>query len=92
MMYSTNALPPPPTSADTASFNQILQPVWQVYNLVRYISTAIATIFLLVAGITYMTSGNDIMKRENAKHMIAYIVVGMIVILGAPYIVQVFIS
>lgn len=91
IINSANALPPQPSSADKATFNQILQPVWQVYNFIKYLATAVATIFLLIAGITYMTSGNDVMKRENAKHMIAYIVVGMIVIIGAPYVVQVFI-
>jgi type IV secretory pathway VirB2 component (pilin) len=81
---------PPPSSSDTSTFDQILQPVWKVYNFVKYIATAIAAIFLVFAGITYMTSGNDVMKRENAKHMIAYVVVGLIVIWAAPFIVQLF--
>lgn len=81
---------PPPSSSDTSAFDQILQPVWKVYNFVKYIATAIAAIFLVFAGITYMTSGNDVMKRENAKHMIAYVVVGLIVIWAAPFIVQLF--
>ena len=81
---------PPPSSADTSTFDQILQPVWKVYNFVKYIATAIATIFLVFAGIMYMTSGSDMGKRENAKHMIAYVVVGLIVIWAAPFIVQLF--
>jgi type IV secretory pathway VirB2 component (pilin) len=93
-IYSASAQSamPPSSSGDTATFDQILQPVWKVYNFVKYIATAIAAIFLVFAGITYMTSGNDMMKRENAKHMIAYVIVGLIVIWAAPFIVQLFAS
>jgi len=91
-IYSASAVSavPPSGSADTGTFDQILQPVWKVYSFVKYIATAIAAIFLVIAGIMYMTSGSDIMKRENAKHTIAYVVVGMIVIWAAPFTVQLF--
>jgi type IV secretory pathway VirB2 component (pilin) len=91
-MYSASAVSavPPSGSADIGTFDQILQPVWKVYSFVKYIATAIAAIFLVFAGITYMTSGSDMMKRENAKHMIAYVVVGLIVIWAAPFVVQLF--
>lgn len=89
-IYSASAVTIPSGSADTAAFDQILQPVWKVYNFVKYIATAIAAIFLVFAGIMFMASGNDMMKRENAKHTIAYVVVGLIVIWAAPYIIQLF--
>ncbi len=89
-IYAASAAAMPPSSADTATFDQILQPVWKVYNFVKYVATAIAMIFLVFAGITYMTSGSDMMKRENTKHMIGYIVVGLIIIWAAPYVVQLF--
>ncbi|MBI4141202.1 DUF1624 domain-containing protein [Candidatus Woesearchaeota archaeon] len=92
MISQTNALPPSPSGTDLATFNQILQPVWQVYNFVKYLATALATIFLVIAGITYMTSGNDVSKRESAKYIMSYTVLGMIVVIGAPYIVQIFTS
>ena len=81
---------PPSGPVDTATFDQILQPVWKVYSFVKYTTTAIAILFLLFAGIQFMTSGNDMMKRENAKHTIAYIFVGMIVVWAAPFVVQLF--
>ena len=74
---------------DTGTFDQILQPVWKVYNFVRYIATAIAAVVLVFAGITYMTSGADMGKRESAKQMIGYVVIGLIVIWAAPFIVQI---
>jgi len=90
-IYSASAAAvPPPSSGDTSTFDQILQPVWKVYNFVKYIATAIAAIFLVFAGITYMMSGSDVMKRENAKHTIAYVIVGLIVIWAAPFVVQLF--
>ena len=91
-IYSASAqsATPPSGTTDTATFDQILQPVWKVYSFVKYIATAIAAIFLVFAGIMYMTSGSDMMKRENAKHMIAYVIVGLIVIWAAPFVVQLF--
>jgi multisubunit Na+/H+ antiporter MnhB subunit len=73
---------------DKATFDQILTPVMTIYNLVKYIATAIAGVVLLFAGITYMTSGSDPKKRENAKNMAMYVVIGLIVIWAAPMIVQ----
>lgn len=79
---------PPSGPVNTATFDQILQPVWTIYNFVKYIATAIAAIVLVVAGINFMTSGSDMMKRENAKTTIMYVVIGMVVIWAAPYLLQ----
>jgi len=83
---------PPSSSGDISTFDQILQPVWKVYNFVKYIATAIAALFLVFAGIMYMTSGSDPMKRDNAKHTIGYVVLGLIIIWAAPFAVQLFAS
>ena len=83
---------PPGGSIDTATFDQILQPVWKIYSFVKYIATAIAAIVLVIAGIGVMTSGNDMMKRENSKNTIGYVVVGLIIIWAAPFIIQLFAS
>ena len=77
---------------DKATFDQILAPVMKVYNLVKYIASAIAAIALLIAGITYMVSGNDPRSRDNAKNMAMYIIIGLIVILAAPMIVNLLIG
>jgi hypothetical protein len=83
---------PPSGSIDTSTFDQILEPVWTIYNFVKYIASAIAAIVLAYSGIMYMTSGNDVSRRENAKNTIAYVVFGMIVIWASPFIVQLFAS
>ena len=69
---------------DKASFDQILQPVMKVYNFVKYISTVIAAMVLLLAGITFMTSGSDPKKRDSAKSMAMYVIIGLVLIWAAP--------
>lgn len=73
---------------DKATFDQILEPVMKIYNLVKYSATVIAVVVLLFAGITYVTSGNNPGKREQAKNMIMYVVIGLIVIWAAPLLVN----
>lgn len=53
----------PLSPADKAKFDQILQPVMKIYNFVKYIASVVAAIFLLYAGISYMSSGGD--PRNN---------------------------
>lgn len=76
------------SAADTATFDQILQPVQTVYDLLKYAVTIIAGLVLLFAGITYITSGSNPGKRENAKNMVMYVLVGLAVIWAAPFIVK----
>jgi len=73
---------------DKATFDQILEPVLKVYNLVKYAASVIAVLVLLFAGITYMTSGSDPRKRDNAKNMATYVVIGLFVIWAAPMVVN----
>lgn len=82
---------PPTDFGDTSTFDKILEPVWKIYSFIKYIATAVAAIFLVIAGIIYMTAGNDMMRRDNAKHTITYVVVGLIVIWAAPFVVQLFV-
>lgn len=76
------------STQDKATFDQILAPVMKVYNLVKYVATALAVVVLLFAGITYITSGNDPAKREQAKNMAMYVIIGLIVIWAAPLVVN----
>lgn len=78
----------PVNEQDQATFDQILQPVMKIYNLVKYIATAIAGVVLLLAGISYMFSGSDIRKRENSKNMGMYVVIGLVIIWAAPLVVK----
>lgn len=78
----------PISSEDQQTFDQILQPVMKIYNFIKYAATVLAVMFIVFAGITFITSGNDQAKREQAKAMGTYIVIGLIVIWVAPLIVN----
>ena len=75
-------------SAANATYDQILQPIQAVYDLVKYAVTIIAGLVMLFAGITYIMSGSDPGKREQAKNMIMYVIIGLAVIWAAPFIVK----
>ncbi|MGK0209117.1 MAG: hypothetical protein ACI83O_000382 [Patescibacteria group bacterium] len=75
-------------AATTADFDAILTPIRTVYDLVKYTATVISGLVMLFAGITYIISGSDPGKREQAKNMITYVVVGLIVIWAAPFVVD----
>lgn len=76
------------SAADSATYDQILQPIQAVYDLVKYAVTIIAGLVLLFAGIQYITSGSDPVKRERAKSMVMYVLIGLAVIWAAPFIVK----
>ncbi len=73
---------------DKATFDQILEPVMKIYSLVKYTATAIAALVLLIAGISYMTSGSDFRKRDNSKNMAMYVIIGLVIIWAAPLVVN----
>ena len=73
---------------DKEKFDEILTPVMKVYNFIKYIASAVAAIFLLFAGISYMTSGSDPRKRDQAKNMAAYVVIGLFIIWATPLVVE----
>jgi len=76
------------SDVDKATFDGILEPVMKIYNFIKYSATVIAVLFLLFAGITFIMSGGDQAKREQAKAMATYIVVGLVVIWIAPLVVN----
>ena len=81
-----------PSDSEKATFDQILTPVMKIYNLVKYVASAMAGIALLFAGITYMTSGSDPKQRDNAKSMAMYIVIGLLIVWAAPLVVNLIVS
>jgi hypothetical protein len=75
-------------AAGESDFEQILAPLTTIYNLIKYAATVIAGLVMLFAGITYISSGSDPGKREKAKNMVMYVIVGLIVIWAAPFVVD----
>jgi hypothetical protein len=72
---------------DQETFDGILEPVMKIYNFIKYAATVLAVLFLVFAGIIFVTSGNDQAKREQAKSMALYVVIGLVIIWIAPLVV-----
>ena len=73
---------------DQQAFDQILEPILKVYNFIKYAATALAVVLLVFAGVSFILSGGNQGKREQAKMMAMYIIIGLIVIWAAPLIVE----
>jgi len=76
------------TAAGQGDFEEILEPLETIYDLVKYAATIVAGLVMLFAGITYISSGSDPGKREKAKNMVMYVIVGLMVIWAAPFVVD----
>jgi cation transport ATPase len=76
------------SAATTATYDEILKPIQAIYDLVKYSVTIIAGLVMLFAGITYISSGSNPTKREQAKNMVMYVLIGLIVIWAAPFVVK----
>jgi len=57
-------------------------------NLTYFIAGVIAVIVIILAGLSYVTSGNDPSAVSKAKNAILYAVIGLVVILSAFVITQ----
>ncbi|MCD4771701.1 pilin [archaeon] len=75
-------------AATDADFEEILEPLTVIYDLIKYAATIVSGLVMLFAGITYITSGSDPGKREKAKNMVMYVIVGLMVIWAAPFVVN----
>jgi len=80
------------SSSDKAKFDEILEPVMKIYSFIKYAATVLAVLFLVFAGVTFIVSSNDPSRREQAKTMAAYIIIGLIVIWVAPLVVEFLLS
>ena len=73
---------------DRARFDAIMEPVIKIYNFIKYVASVVAVIFLLYAGISFMTSGSDPKKRDQSKNIAMYVIIGLLIIWAAPMIVE----
>lgn len=76
------------SAASNSDFDEILKPLNTIYDLAKYAATILSGLMLLFAGIMYITSGADPGKREKAKNMIMYVIIGLMVIWAAPFVVK----
>ena len=68
--------------------DQLENAVWVIYDIFKYVATAVGALLIAFAGLKFMGAGNDPMQRNQAKTWITYIVVGLVLIWLAPVIAQ----
>ena len=73
--------------ADT-SVADITAPINKIYDLIKSIVSIVGIIAITIAGAMYMMSGSNIQSRENAKNMVSYAIVGLVLVWVAPLIVS----
>ena len=78
----------PITDAQRQQFDQMLVPVANIYNFIKYTLSFIGAIALLWGAGNIMFSGNDIRKRETGKVIVASAIVGLAITWAAPYAVN----
>ncbi len=76
------------TPQEQQQFDQILNPVMKIFNFIKYAATVAGVLMLVFAGITFITSGGDMVKKERAKNMAIGVIIGLIVIWVAPLVVR----
>src|SRR3989344_7534224 len=71
-----------------AGVSDITAPITKIYDLIKGIVSVLGIIAITVAGAMYMFSGSNIQSRENAKSMVSYAVVGLVLVWVAPLVVN----
>ena len=73
---------------EKSTYDGILEPIAKVYKIVKYGASLIGALFLLISGIMFMTSASDQRKRESAKSMAGYTIIGLGIVWVAPLVVN----
>jgi len=73
--------------AFAATVNDITAPITRIYDLIKGIVAVIGIIAITIAGAMYMFSGSNIQNRENAKSMVSYAIIGLVLVWVAPLVV-----
>ena len=58
----------------------ITAPITKIYDLVKGVVSILGIIAITLAGAMYMFSGSNIQNRENAKSMVSYAIVGLVLV------------
>lgn len=74
--------------AAEGDIESITEPIMKIYDLIKAVVSILGIIAITVAGALYMFSGGNIQSRENAKMMVSYAVVGLVLVWVAPLLVS----
>jgi hypothetical protein len=70
-----------------ATVSDITAPITKIYDLIKGVVAVIGIIAITIAGALYMFSGANIQQRENAKSMVSYAIIGLVLVWVAPLLV-----
>ena len=74
----------------TATLNGVMHYAWQIIHILMMWSQAVAVVYILLGAFFYITSGGDDAKAENGKKTITWAVIGMILVITADYLLQLY--
>ncbi len=74
--------------AQQATISQITQPITNIYDLIKAAVSILGIIAITLAGAMYMLSGGNVGQREQAKSMVSYSIIGLVLVWVAPLIVS----
>jgi len=74
--------------AFAASVSDVTAPITKIYDLIKGVISVVGIIAITIAGAMYMFSGTNIQNRENAKNMVSYAIVGLVLVWIAPVMVS----
>ena len=77
-----------PTQEQEQAMQEIEGKFLGIYWFIRNIITVVAVIAIAYAGLKFMTSGDDPIKRNESKNLMMAIIVGVIIVWAAGYIIQ----
>lgn len=79
-------------AADEADLAKIKEPLDRVYSVVQALVSVIGMIVITFAGFKFMSSGENLQARESSKNMLAYAIIGLLIIWVAPFLVNYLVS
>ncbi|MEM4347110.1 MAG: TrbC/VirB2 family protein [Candidatus Altiarchaeota archaeon] len=60
----------------------------RLFNFFYYISTAVAALVIIIAGIKWIASGDDASARGSAKSSIIHAIVGLVIVIISAFLVE----
>ncbi|MBT4446952.1 hypothetical protein HOA92_07620 [archaeon] len=75
------------STEEEALLDEIMDPIFTIYNALKYVATVIGVMVLVFAGVSLMTASEPA-KKDRAKNMLMGVVIGLTIIWTAPLIVE----
>lgn len=78
----------PINDQEKALFKEMFKPLLSLFNMIKFLASIVAGVYLSWGAVNLMTAGDDFKKRETAKQKLSFAVLGMMIIWGVPYFMQ----